>query len=33
MPELTDAEAYSIIRYLRGLEGIETRGNKTTYSN
>ena len=33
MPELTDAEAYNIIRYLRGLEGIETRGNKTTYSN
>lgn len=33
MAKLADAEAYNIIRYLRGLERIETRGNKYTYSN
>lgn len=32
MPKLSDRQAQNIIRYLRGLEGIETRGNKYSKS-
>ena len=33
MPKLSDRQAQNIIRYIRGLEEIETRGNKYSKSN